>query len=243
MAHPINYQLSIFGTYSVPPTPENITSLMTAINGETAEMFLPNLITGQQVEIPSNRITTISNLGYITQNQKYSVSVLNDRIDVIYNRIDDTDLTIDQFYALAVKVLRAIIDACHLKARRLAVNIQVLDDTLSEQQIANLGKKVTLSAEYYSQKPLIEWTTRINSESVIRINSLEECLNTILNITTAKATFDQPTALIYHLDINTLPQLSDLRFDATSLDEFVCEVMPIATEIIRDVERLISFER
>ena len=32
MAITINYQLSIFGTYSVEPTPENITLLMTKIN-------------------------------------------------------------------------------------------------------------------------------------------------------------------------------------------------------------------
>lgn len=242
MAITINYQLSVFGKYSITPTPGNVTMLMNAINQATGEMFLPNLISGQQVEIPTNRITTISNLGYITQNQKFNISILNERIDIGYNRIDDNELSVSEFYDFAVKALSAIMDTCHLQSRRLAANIQVLANSLSVDQIASMGKKVITSAAYYADKPLLEWSTRMNSESIIRINGVEEKLNTILNITTAKTAATIQTALIYHLDINTLAQLTEQRFNAASLSEFVTGVIPIVNTIFDDVERLTSIE-
>lgn len=237
MAIKINYQLSVFGNYDIAPIPTNITSLMNNINEATGEIFLPNLISGQQVEIPTNRITTISNLGYVTQNQKFNISILNERIDINYNRIDEVDLAISDFYNMAVKALKAIMETFELSSRRLAINIQVLENTFDEDEIAKMGKRIIKSVPYYSEKNLIEWSTRINSESNITINGAQEKLNTILDVTTAKASLTQPTALIYHLDINTLPLLTEMRFDSTSLDDFVNEVKPIIDIILDDVER------
>ena len=38
----LNYQFSIFGNYSIVPTPEIVTQLMARINASTGEAFLPN---------------------------------------------------------------------------------------------------------------------------------------------------------------------------------------------------------
>lgn len=242
MAITINYQLSIFGTYSVEPTPENITLLMTKINQETDKIFLPNLITGQKIEIPTNKITTTSNLGYITQNQKYKLSILNDRIDISYDRIDDIEPCINEFFDFAVKVLRVVMETCNLQARRLAANIEILADELCEDQIYQIGKNIISGVNYYKNRPFMEWSARINSESIVQINGTEENLNTILNITTAKIDPAQKISVIYHLDINTLPQLTELRFNATSLSEFTNEVLPIVKTVLSDVEELISID-
>lgn len=59
---------------------------MNKINTETKEIFLPNIINSQQIEIMSNKITTIASLGFVTQNQRYSIAILNDRIDVIITK-------------------------------------------------------------------------------------------------------------------------------------------------------------
>ena len=82
----LNYQFSIFGNYSIVPTPEIVTQLMARINVSTGEAFLPNIINAQQIEVSSNQIKSISNLGFITQNHKYSISLLNNRIDINYNK-------------------------------------------------------------------------------------------------------------------------------------------------------------
>lgn len=242
MAIVLNYQLSVFGNYSISPSPETITELMNTINKATGALFLPNLISGQQVEIPTNRITAISNLGYVTQNQKYNIAILNDRIDITYNRIDSIDLPLEDFYGFAVKALGAIMQNQNLQARRLAINIQAVANNLSSDQIAELGKQLIKCVAYYEDKPFVEWSTRINSESSIQLAESEEKLNTILEIAMAKSMPLQKPALIYHLDINTMPQKTDLRFNGTSLAEFVDAVKPIVGNVLGNVERLISVD-
>ena len=44
MATVINYQLSMFGKFSISPTPETISTLMPKINERTKQVFLPNYI-------------------------------------------------------------------------------------------------------------------------------------------------------------------------------------------------------
>lgn len=51
MSVALNYQLSVFGKFTITPTPDIIVALMNKINTETKEIFLPNIINSQQIEI------------------------------------------------------------------------------------------------------------------------------------------------------------------------------------------------
>ena len=51
MSVALNYQLSVFGKFTIAPLPDVITALMNKINTETQEIFLPNIINSQQIEI------------------------------------------------------------------------------------------------------------------------------------------------------------------------------------------------
>lgn len=242
MAEIVNYQLSIFGTYSILPTPENVTSLMNVVNNVSGMQFLPNLISGQQVEFPANRITSITNLGYVTQDQKYGISFLNERIDVSYNRVDNADLSFENFYSFAEKILSAVMEKHELSSYRLAANIEALERDLSGQQIMGLGKSIISSAKYYKEKPLTEWSTRINAESDIEIDKVSEKLNTILNVSTVKAIPSNDIALMYHIDINTVPENTRLRFKSQSLGEFVDGINPIVGSILDGMKELTSID-
>lgn len=242
MSVALNYQLSIFGKYTISPTPEIVTSLMTDINKATAELFLPSIINTQQIEIPSNRISTISNLAYTTQDQKFSIAIMNERIDVNYNRVVSTEIAMNDYFDLAEKALNAIMGNSNLMSNRLAINIQMLSELQHIDQFNALGNALIKSANYYNDKSLFEWSTRVNSKSTIRIAEKEEGINTITNISTAQSIQGQKPGLLYHIDINTLPQNEGMRFDKSSLRSFIDNVTPIATQIINDVERLITID-
>lgn len=126
MSVALNYQLSIFGRYSITPNPEMITNLMSKINTATGETFLPNIINTQQVEVSSNQIKSLSNLGFVTPDQKFSISILNERIDINFTRTTDIDVEIDTFFNIAVKALETIMDYANLNAYRLAANYQMV---------------------------------------------------------------------------------------------------------------------
>ncbi len=226
MSVALNYQLSILGQYSISPTPEIVTTLMTAINRETNEVFLPNIINCQQIEIPSNKITIRPNLGFVSQDQKYSIIMLNDRIDINYNRIPNIDIEMGGFYTLAKNALSAM--------------LLEFEDT---DKLRDLGKDLIKGAQYYSDKVFCEWSTRINSQSSIQIADGCEKINVIAEISTAQAIQEQKPAILYHIDINTLPLNTGMRFNYESISPFVESAMPVARQLINDIERLISDER
>lgn len=241
MSTAVNYQLSIFGKYNVQPNPETITSLMTKINiGE--QVFMPNVINSQQIDVISNRITSISNLGFITQNQQYTIAILNERIDINYNKIDETDLSMNDFYTFATKILSVIIDHIDVKSNRLAINIQEVCEVTNLIEQRKKGKNYLKCADYYNDKEFVEWSMRTNSQVEIEIKEKQEGLNVITEISTVNVPTGQKALIVYHIDINTLPQNGDMRFNKDSLATFVNESSPIATRLIEDVERLITSE-
>lgn len=241
MSVALNYQLSIFGKYSIVPSPEIVKELMTEINNATKEAFLPSIISTQQVEVSSNQIKSLSNLGFITADQKFNISILNERIDVNYNRNTDIDVEIDLFYDIAVKALVAIMDHFKLNAYRLAANFQMVCELPDFDKLRTLGNQFVTTAKYYDDKMLCEWSNRVNSQVQVEIADQPEGLNVITEISSAQSVQGKP-AILYHIDINTLPQNQNMRFSSTCIDHFVDKATPIAKGIVADVERLIVNE-
>lgn len=239
----LNYQFSIFGNYSIVPTPEIITGIMSQINAATGETFLPSIINAQQIEVSSNQIKSISNLGFITQNHKFSISLLNNRIDINYNRNNDDDApSIDEFFSLATTCLNKIIDYFGLSSYRLAANFQLVSELSNFEILQTLGNKFIATASYYDDKSFCEWSNRVNSQSEIKILGTTESINVITNISSATSVQGEP-AILYYIDINTLPQNQSMRFSSPAITSFSDEIMPTAKKIIEDVERLIRNEQ
>ena len=237
----INYQLSVFGKFSIAPTPEIIANLMTKLNQETQKTMLPNMITSQQIEIPSNRISTISNLGFITQDQMYNIAILNERIDVTYNRVNEVEISQSAFYKFAIKALSVIIDNSGITANRLAANVQFICEMHDFNSLYAKGKELLKNAEYYNGKNYEEWSLRTNALDSVHINDSNEIINVITDISSAQNTIGK-ALIVLHTDINTLPQNTNLRFGKETLEPFVESIMPIVSDIAAGVERLIIHE-
>lgn len=239
MSVALNYQLSVFGRFAIAPLPDVITALMNKINVETQETFLPNIINSQQIEIPSNRIMTTANLGFVTQNQQYTIAILNNRIDVNYNKTGDSDVDIETFYAFSVKALVAIMDYFGIVSNRLAINIQLVCEFDSIKKMRLCGKKLVTSAAYYDDKEFAEWSMRTNSQVDIELDERQEVLNVITDISSGQDITGQKAACLFHIDINTAPQNQSMRFRKDSLPPFILSAKTIAINLIGDVERLI----
>ncbi len=239
MSFAINYQLSLFGKYSISPTPNTISTLMNSINAVTGKTFLPSIVNSQQIEIPSNKISTISNLGFFTQDQQYSIALLNERLDVNYNKINDSNEDMSLFFDLAIKVLSVVLDYSKDYSNRLAMNIQQVCDVKDSSYVYALGKNLLKAAAFYEDKELIEWSTRVNALQEIIINNATEGLNVITDISSGRNAENGMPVVLFHFDINTLPQNQNLRFDKSALHPFVHEASNIATKLIADVEGLI----
>ena len=238
----INYQLSMFGRFSIRTTPETISTLMPKINEKTKQIFLPNLISNQQIEIPTNRVTTISNLGFVTQDQRFNISILNERIDVTYNKTNDIDVSMHYFYELAISAFTAIFENSDAVSNRLALNIQAVCEMESFDKMKRKGKDLLKSAAFYAEKQLAEWSMRTNSQESIQLNGSKELVNYITEVSSAQDVTGQKAAVLFHIDINTVPNNTNIRFNTSALNQFVQSVCPIAQKISDDVEGLIIDE-
>lgn len=242
MANVINYQLSMFGKYNIIPSPDIISVLMKEINAVTKEIFLPNIINSQQIEIPTNKIVNVTNLAFITQDRKYSITVLNDRIDVNYTKVDDKNLEMHEFYSLAIDVFSAISKCDNIISNRLAMNIEQVCEVESFSSLETKGRLLLQCPEYYKSKKFVEWGTHINSQIDIDINHSKETLNVITDISSAQNLITQKAGVLFHIDINTILQNQNMRFEVKSLEIFVNNAQKIAKELTMDVERLIVSE-
>lgn len=242
MSVALNYQLSIFGQYSITPSPETITALMSKINQATQQTLLPNIINSQIIEIPSNKINNIANLGFISQNQQYSIAILNERIDVNYNKVNDSNVDMKDFYNYAIEALTAIIQYSGVTSNRLAMNIQQVCEMKNFSDLKMRGKSLLKSAQYYDDKELIEWSTRTNAHAHITINGIKETLNVITDISSGQDVTGQKAGVLFHIDINTIQHNQSMRFAEVSLKPFVQNATTIASNLIVDVERLILSE-
>ena len=242
MSITLNYQLSVFGNYTISPTPDTISTLMGKINDTTQKTFLPNIINSQQIELPSNKITTLSNLGFVSQDQKFSIAILNERIDINYSRIDDSDIDIRSFYEFAVKALVVIIEHSGIVSNRLAINIHQVNEVESFEKLKVLGKSLIKTPTYYNDKNYEEWSLRTNSNFGVTITDNQEILNIITELSSTQNTSSQKAGVLCHVDINTLQYNQNLRFGVTELNPFVESALNIASNILNDIERLIGNE-
>ena len=242
MANAINYQLSIFGNFTIGADPDTIATLMRNINKETNTIFLPNIISSQQIEIPSNKITTTSNIGFITQDQQYNIAILNERIDMNYNCLNGDSIELKSFYDLAIKAISAILDYSGTLSNRLAMNLQYVYEVHNYSALKERGKELLKNVSFYDGKDYVEWSMRTNSQIKIAVGESEEGVNVITDISSAENAMGGNPVSMFHIDINTLPLNKNMRFGKESLAQFVDNTMSIASDLITEIERLISNE-
>jgi hypothetical protein len=109
-------------------------------------------------------------------------------------------------------------------------------------KLEKCGKSLLKSAAYYKDKDFVEWAMRTNAHTDILINGFSETLNVITDISYGQHVKEQKAGVVFHIDINTLQQNQDMRFKKKSIESFIRKVMPIASELIVDNERLLQME-
>lgn len=236
----IRYQFSTFGKYNVSPEPNIISKLMTELNKDSTVMFLPNIVNTQQVEIPTNKITTISNLGFIDNSRMYSLVILEDRIDFNYNIIDEPNINLEKLNDLSMDIMEKIFNTLDLTSNRLAVNLQLVHLMNSSEQLMKFGNRIINGIDFYKKNQLCEWSSRVNSQLQINMEDQKETINVITDIAAGENSIDNELGVLYHIDINTIPEMMDFRFKKDSFKSFLSNIKPVASNIIDEVKGLLA---
>ena len=232
-------QLSIFGSFSFPSTAENVAGLMNVLSDASSVSLLPNIISVPKIDLLTNQAAVTPNLGFVSEDMRLRIALLDDRVDVAVSKANSDDLELDETLQKCVALLVPLMASRSLLSNRLAVNLQYVDASLSKEKIAAFRKKAVSTFGYYREKDPIEWSMRVNSRIPINIASSVEETNNITQLFADQPETNTDPILIAHLDLNTLPENKVLRFDHDALVPFVKAIAPIARNISASVEEMV----
>ena len=158
-----NVQLSIFCNTTASVTPNQITKAMMELNDLGINSFLPNVVNGQNLNLLSGKVEKVTNISFISTDQKYNIACLDRRVDISYNNSINDINGLKTILEQCTKLIDSIIEIYGFTANRLAINLNILgkehDKVLSDTKFKNLAK----SLKYYDNKDIYEWSSRINT--------------------------------------------------------------------------------
>lgn len=235
----LNVQLSVFGNYNIEATAANVSKLMQGINELGKFEFLPNIVSGQNIDLLAGKINTTSNLSFITTSQLSQIICMDNRIDCILNFNSEYQDTIDDSLQFCNNVLAVIMDTFPILGNRLAININELSNCISTELFkTKLVWSVISVFDFYKDKTLDEWSTRANTRFPVEILGKSEILNVITELNIAQNSQNSEKRILCHLDINTIPENQGYRFKKDDLSSFICETKKIIYNIKNNFEEL-----
>lgn len=235
----LNVQLSVFGNYHIETTAKNVSNLMQKLNELGEFEFLPNIISGQNIDLLAGKINTTSNLSFVTSSQSCQIICMDNRMDCLLKFDSEYQDTIDNGLAFCNRVLGVIMDNFPILGNRLAININELSNPVSGDLLeTNLGKSVVSVLDFYKDKKLDEWSTRANTRLSVDISGKPENLNIITELNIATNNQINEKRILCHLDINTVQENQGYRFNKEDLSSFIDETRKIIENLKNNFEEL-----
>lgn len=227
-------QFSVFTNNRIEPTPELVNTLLGELNILGKYEFIPSMIAGKNIDLVAGVVKTINNISFVTIDKSAQITCMDDRIDVVVNNpINSPNQTIEELLIFAHDALTKIMDINHIFSNRLAINIGLYSDVISGPvKDTNLIKSLSNTVNYYDNKEIIEWSSRVNAREEIYVDN-NELLNVITNLSLVFDSNKQKRFLC-HMDINTVFENSGYRFSSSSLKSFYLSIMPIINRIKND---------
>lgn len=239
----LNVQLSVFGNDNIETTATNISSLMQKINGLGKFEYLPNIISGQNIDFLAGKVNTVPNLSFITASQLSQIICMDNRMDCVLNFNAEHQDTISNSLQFCKDVLTIMMDDFSILGNRLAININELSNSvLPELLKTKLGQSIASVFDFYKGKTLDEWSTRANNRFPIEISGKSETLNVITELNLVHNSQINEKRILCHLDINTVHENQGFRFSKDDLPSFICEAEKIIGNITNNFEELNSCE-
>lgn len=232
-------QLSAFSNYKIEPTPQNITLLMEKINLLKIREFLPNITTGQNIDLVKGTLEKVSNLGFATSDGTGQIICQNNRIDCMFNYNADNQCDLNESIDDLKKIIILILKEFEIISNRLAININILSDSYEgDLKETTFGHNIVSTLDFYKDKELKEWSVRENVRYPIDILDKMENLNVITELSKVVSNPGDENRILCHMDINTIPENMGYRFNYEKMECFIESVKSIINNIKVNFEEL-----
>lgn len=232
----IRYSASIFAN-SIDATPDNITTLLKAFSHKG---FIPN--TFQEMSTLNPISQTRFRLSSI--NNEWVINFGTGRIDILKNQTDskgDNIGDLEDFCKEVIEIYSLINVSYPRIASRLALCSNFLLKEMSHDQLDKIYSKLFNPPQIYRDNSSVEWNFRTVTRISKSLDTKTELINFVteinrltgqMNVNQSLVPFDR---IAINLDINTLPNAIDFRFDTRDIENFYSEVITWQNDILNDI--------
>lgn len=221
---------SIFGNYgSLKASPENVSRLF---SGFSEKGFMPNMLTTFVVQQPQGNIQQELRPQLINTEKNCIISILPDRIDIEFSKPNyETDKD-------GIDFMKSIIKIFELQYCRIALNTSTIIEDLTEEDIKKYNNIFNTFSqdEVTNEDKLIEYTSRCVIRK--RLKCIDEPINIGKIVNSLSVQGDESNAiraLRVDTDINTLANLTEMRFSDKALAGFFYDTQAIDSEIVKEI--------
>ncbi|EHO14688.1 hypothetical protein [Myroides odoratimimus] len=200
-------------------TNEFISKMLVAFK---VEGFLPNIF--QEMSI--NDMSTVNRLSLISLDKNWEISFIANRINIEYKNKDTTNYNISNFCEKSASYFDKIMTTLDLKGCRLSCFSNLLIHEIEPNKLDMIPSKLFKKPNFFNDVNPFEWNWRSATRSDITISNISEKINVITNINRITGEIKNNSTSTYFdgisiaIDLNTLYENSENRFDNTSVHHF-----------------------
>tara|TARA_R110002033_G_scaffold40631_4_gene81049 strand:- start:229 stop:975 length:747 start_codon:yes stop_codon:yes gene_type:complete len=220
----LKYQVSIFLNASeLDATSKNIGDMMSVFSDKG---FIPN--TFQEISSlnpkPQNRFALQS------PNREWHINFGYNRIDIEKNPVGvkgENLGNLNDFCDDVKDIANRILSKFPKKGNRLSLVTRVLLDEMPEKTLDEIYNRLFNSPQIYNENPPFEWNWRVVSHLDKEIQETNETFNVITTLNRISAQVREGNSVSsldrveLNLDVNTIPQNNEYRFDYSKIESFL----------------------
>ena len=236
----INYQTSLFGSFiDLKPETDIIIKLLASLKDEH---FIPATVDLASIDIVSGKLSMESRMQFVSTDKSWSIAFLKDRIDFNYNYQEGADpiKNIDHLGEYAKKIITYVFSVfAATKGNRIAVNCKILLDKMTDEEIGSFTQRFTNPFKGFENNDLLEWGMRYNYSRDIDVDcSRTEKSNCIVDMSKVVSVNNpNDSRIMVSLDINTIQEIIQMRFDYTNMLYFSENARVLMKEILQEIIR------
>lgn len=236
----LNFQASLFGSFvDIKPEANTILKLLECLKDED---FIPGSFEVNKIDVQTGKLTTESRLQLVSTDKSKSIIFLEERIDFNYNYNGNTSIfkSIEKLCDLVKPfITKTLPQFTNILGNRLALNCRILMDEMTDEEFDVFAKRFTIPLKLYSNGSLDEWSVRYNHHELMPVSSDEakEKCNCIICMekNVINSNF-QPNRVIALLDVNTLPEKKEMRFNHDNLLPFMDAAKDFIENALKEIE-------
>jgi hypothetical protein len=231
-----NYQMSIFGDFDyIKPNQDFYRKYLDLFRKEE---LIPTTFNISINDLASGQFRNESRMQLLKDH--WVINFFPKRIDFnfslenIENKKNENELS-----EISLNLFKKIFESEKFLASRLAINLKGVMKKRSQEQLEAFRKIFVPSIEFYNSNDILDWDAKLNRKSVFKIGKKREDVNSVSTVGLRKSSdVEDPYRIVFLIDINTMFNNQNARFDFIALKFFESEATKQISELIKQLSEV-----